>query len=305
MANDLSAFNATAWSKRIVQKLDQRNVMLQLINKDYEGELQDHGDTVYIRTPGNVSMSTYTKNSTTISYQDLAPTKEPFTVSDASYFAFKVDDVDKAQNDLSAMDMYTKRAVVAINNAIDAKIKSKYTSAATSNKITGASSAAITLTSDTSATTGVYGRIAALAEAFSTNSVPEDGRWLVVHPTIRTLLWNDTSHFIRSSDLGDYVVKSGRLSQDGSPMGVAANNGFIGTILGFDVFMTATPITDGSSNYILGGTRDAITYAGVINQIEALRLQTSFANAVRGLLLHDAVTLAEYSKELGYIKCTN
>jgi hypothetical protein len=38
MANDLSAFNAQAWSKRLVTKLDQINVMLPLINRDYEGE---------------------------------------------------------------------------------------------------------------------------------------------------------------------------------------------------------------------------------------------------------------------------
>jgi hypothetical protein len=83
MANDLSAFNAQAWSKRLVTKLDQINVMLSLINKDYEGELQNIGDTIQIRTPGNITMATYTKGQA-ISYQDLAPTKEPRSTSTTS-----------------------------------------------------------------------------------------------------------------------------------------------------------------------------------------------------------------------------
>ena len=35
MANDLSAFVPQIWSKRIVQRLNQTNVMLPLVNRDY------------------------------------------------------------------------------------------------------------------------------------------------------------------------------------------------------------------------------------------------------------------------------
>lgn len=304
MANNLAAFNAQAWSKRLVQKLDQVNVLLPLINRDYEGDLENMGDTVKVRTPGSITMGAYTKGGS-ITYQDLTPVVESFTVSDSQYFAFLVDDIDRAQNDLSAMDIYMKRAVVAINNLIEAKIASKYSSAASSNQVTGGAGAAITADSSTSLTTGIYSLICSLNEKLSKNNVPEEGRWLIVHPAIRTLLLNDTSHFIRSSDLGDYVVRSGRLSADGAPMKAADNRNFIGVMQGFDVFMRSTPVTDGTNNYVVAGNRESITYAGVINQIEALRLQSTFANAVRGLVLHDATVFAENAKTLGYIKVTN
>src|SRR5205085_2891586 len=141
MANNLAAFNRPIWVQRLIRKLDQTNVMLGLVNRDYEGDFKTGGgDTVTVRTPGSVTMGTYTKNGT-ISYQDLAPTSENFTVADAQYFAFKVDDIDQAQNDLKALDVYVNRAMVALNNLVDAKIRSKYTSTATANKITGASNA--------------------------------------------------------------------------------------------------------------------------------------------------------------------
>lgn len=303
MANDLSAFNAQAWSKRLVTKLDQINVMLRLINRDWEGDLQNVGDTVKVRTPGSVTMGAYTKNGT-ITYQDLTPTQESFTVSDAQYFAFKVDDIDRAQNDLNAMDIYSRRALVAISNLVETKILSKYSSTASANQVTGAAGAALTLDSGTG-NTGVYYVISKLSEVLDNANVPEQGRWLKVHPAIKTLLFNDTAHFIRASDLGDAIVMSGRFDSAGN--GTPANKapGFIGQILGFDVYASSVKVTDGTNNYLLAGDRDAITYAGVINEIEALRLQTTFANAIRGLVLHDAAVFAENSKRLAYVKCTN
>lgn len=300
MANDLSAFNGQAWSKRLVTKLDQINVLKRLVNTDWEGELQNVGDTVQVRTPGNVTLGAWTKNGT-ISYADLTPTKEAFTVSDAQYFAFKVDDVDKAQNDLNAMDIYMRRAVVALSNTVESKIGSVYTSTASANQITGASSAAIALDS-TTGNTGIYYNIAKLAEVLSVANVPEDGRWLLISPALRTLLWNDTAHFIRASDMGDATLKTGRFGDDGKGTKASDAPGFAGVILGFEVYcITHLPNASGAG-YMLAGDRDSITYAAQINQVEALRLQTTFANAVRGLLLHDAKVFAENAKRLAYVK---
>jgi hypothetical protein len=128
VANNLAAFNAEVWSSRLVEKINQVNVMLALVNRNWEGDLSQ-SKTAKVRTLGNIAMSNYSTGGT-ISYQDLAPTVESFTVSDAKYFAFNVDDVDKAQTDINAMDAYIGRAVVTINNTIEAKLAAAYTSAA-------------------------------------------------------------------------------------------------------------------------------------------------------------------------------
>src|SRR3954463_11654665 len=155
MANDLSAFNSEAWSTRLVTRLDQINVVLPLVNRNWEGDLRQN-KTVWVRTPGNITMGNYARGGT-ISYQDLTPTKESFTVADGKYFAFEVDDLDRAQSDISAMDVYMKRAVVAMNDAVEKKILDGLQAGVPSaNQITGASSAAITLDSTTSTSTGIY-----------------------------------------------------------------------------------------------------------------------------------------------------
>lgn len=296
--NDLSAFQPEIWSKSLIHNLDQLNVMKNLVNTDFEGDLSQN-PTVHVRTLGNVTMNPYSKNSTTISYEDLDPDLEDFTVADASYFAFKCDDVDKAQSDISALDAYTRRAAVAMSNAVEAKILSRYNLALPANKY--ANGAPVVVDSGKTST-GIYVVISKLAELLSVQSVPEIGRWLVVNPAIRTLLWNDTDHFIRASDLGDSIVMSGRFDKEGN--GTPANRapGFIGQILGFDTYMvTHLPsTTSGSpsvtSTRIVAGNRDAITYAAQITEMEAIRLQDSFASAIRGLLLHDSTVFAESSK---------
>ena len=53
-----------------------------------------------------------------------------------------------------------------------------------------------------------------------------------------------------------------------------------------------------------GAPQGAISYAGVISEIEVLRLQSTFADAGRGLLLHGAFVPAESAKRLVCIVAT-
>lgn len=296
MANNLSAFNAQAWSKRLITNLDQTNVMLPLVNRDYEGELQNIGDTVQVRTLGSITLSPYTKNST-ISYQDLAPVKEPMTVSDAQSFSFKVDDLEKAQNDLEALDAYTKRAAVGMNNVVEAKLLSKYSQCLAANQITGASAAPIALTSASADATDLYVILTQARAKLSKQNVPLEGRWVVIDPDSTTLLLNDTKRFIRATDMGDRVIMSGL---PGATAQTAP--GFIGRCAGFDVYESNAVPTDANAKYLQFGTRMAISYAAQLTEMEAIRLETTFATAIRGLLLHDTAVFAEASKAYGYIK---
>ena len=297
VANNLAAFNSQAWSKRIIHNLDQVNVMLALVNKDYEGELQNIGDTVQVRTLGSISLASYAKNQT-ITYQDLAPVREAMVIADAQSFAFKVDDLEKAQNDINAMDAYTTRAAVALNNVIEAKLLSFYPQALVANQITGAAAANIALSSTLTDGTSVYDNLVLARTKLTQQNVPMTGRWVVVDPATTALLLKDTVHFIRATDLGDNVVTNGSSAFGGN------RPGYIGRIAGFDVYESnQVPVVSGAK-YIQYGTPMAISYAAQLREMEAIRLETTFATAVRGLLLHDGKVFAEASKAFGYIKAT-
>jgi hypothetical protein len=248
VANDLSAFDAQVWSKSLIANLDRVNVMIGKTNRQWDGLLENVGDTVQVRTLGSVTVRSYSRNQT-LSYEDLTPTKEPLTVNDAEYFAFRVDDVDKVQNDVDALNGYTMRAATAMSNKIEDKILSAYSSALAANKITsggaGASGngSAVTLTS-TTAGTSVYDNLVLARECMDVQNVPlynDDGtsaRWVVVSPAVVSLLLKDTTHFIRSTEMGDKVAAYGTVDGSRPP-----RPGLVGMCAGFEIYTSnALPV---------------------------------------------------------------
>jgi hypothetical protein len=290
--NNVAAFNAIAFSKKLIMNLDRINVMLGLVNRDWEGDLKNQGDTVQVRTLGSITMSSYDKT-TDIAYENLAPVKEPFTVDDAQYFAFAVDDTEEAQTDEKLLDLYSTRAAVEMTNVVEAKLLSNYASALAANRITGASNAAITLDKD-----NVYGYFVEARTRLSKQNVPLVGRWAVVDPDTTGLLLKSPD-FTKATSLGDSVMRDGVIV---TPDGGQPRPGFIGRIAGFDVYESnAVPVASGAK-YLQFGDKYAISYAAQISKIETIRLQNRFATACRGLLLHDSVVFAEASKRLATIK---
>ena len=383
MSNNLAAFNSEAWSERLVTKLDQINVMLPLVNRNWEGDLRQN-KTVHVRTAGNISMGSYSRGAT-ISYQDLTPTNESFTVNDGEYFAFEVDDLDKAQSDVNAMDVYLKRAVVAMNNTVESQAPggllqsagvqlgapspgsgailtpvisggavasvtitaggTGYTSApviqfvggngngatATCTVSGGAINAvtvtaggnnytiapyvilttasAVTLTTSTGTTvsaTDIYPQFCNVRSILSKANVPATTgtRWAVVDPDTTSLLLQDTEHFVRAGELGDKVVQYGLIGGEEVARTAAEAPGFVGMVAGFAVYETPHVPRVSGNKVLLFGDNEAISYAAQITEIEALRLQTTFANAIRGLLLHDTFVAAENSKRLVSLTAT-
>jgi hypothetical protein len=300
VANDLSAFIPQIWSKRIVQRLNQTNVMLPLVNRDYEGDIQQAGDTVYIRTYGDVAVQDYERN-TVLNYSDLAPTKESLTVNTAKSFQFKVDDLDTAQNDINALDGYTERAVVSLNNVVEAFLQGAYTQTNTANQITNGGSAY------TISASNAYTVIVAAVAALDTLNVPQSDRWCILTPTFKSFLVRDNTYLIRSTDLGDNIVTSGRIADGQGGMRPptvreAEGMGFFGRVAGMDLYMSNAVPNDGTARYCMFGQGQPICYAAQLRNMEAIRLETTFATAVRGLLLHGKLVPTEYQKRLGYIK---
>lgn len=304
MANDLSALIPQVWSAKTIQRINQTNLMLGFTNRDYEGEIKAAGDTVYVRTFGDVVVTNYTRGQQ-ISYSDLAPTKESMTVKDSKSFAFAIDRLDIAQNDLSALDGYADRAAVALNNTIETKLQSVYGSSSipSGNKINNAGSAY------TISASNAYSIIVDAGKALDVQHAPSDGRWLVITPTYRAFLLKDTSNVIRSTDLGDEIITSGKWkggTGEYAPMtarNAAAMINYVGKVAGFDVFWGNTPLSDANGRYCLFGQGQPIAYASQLRDVSYLQtMETTFGSAMRGLLLHDTAVFAEWGKRLGYIQ---
>jgi ABC-type transporter lipoprotein component MlaA len=66
-----SNFVPEVWSKEIGKIFDKQTVMASLVNTRFEGEIKKAGDTVYVRTFGNVTVNDYTRNMTIIAVPSI------------------------------------------------------------------------------------------------------------------------------------------------------------------------------------------------------------------------------------------
>ena len=91
LKSSYSAFIPQIWSQKLSQMLDKNCVMLQCVNRNWEGEIKNQGDTVKIITPADVTVSTLTSEN--IEYSALTPTSQDLVIDQKKFFAFKIDDV--------------------------------------------------------------------------------------------------------------------------------------------------------------------------------------------------------------------
>jgi len=78
------AFVPEIWSQKLNTMLEKDCVMLQCVNRNYEGEIKNQGDKVKIITPAAVSISTL--GSSNITYDALEPTATSLVIDQKKFF---------------------------------------------------------------------------------------------------------------------------------------------------------------------------------------------------------------------------
>lgn len=145
----MGAFTPIKFSLKLVELLYNDPLYAKITNTKYEGQIKDSGDKVRVRTAGRISLSTYTKGLQLVK-QELTPTYEDLEIDQLKYFSFGVDDVDKIQNDINAIDEYAANAKRDMSELIDTDILSYarknvyYANAVGTNYSTGTVSIAAT-----------------------------------------------------------------------------------------------------------------------------------------------------------------
>jgi len=257
-------FIPEVWSQKLLKIFDKNAVMANLINRDFEGDIQSAGDVVKVRTFGDVTINSYTRDMT-ISFQALTDPMQEMTIDQQKYFAFKVDDMDKAQANVDILEGYTGRAAIAIRNLVDTFLLGQYANVDAGNVI-GTNETPITLTA-----ANVYGYLADMSQLLDEDNIPSEDRALVITPKVKNLLLKSTE-FTRATTLGDNVVQ----------------NGYIGNVAGFSVHVSTNLAAVSGVMNLMAFHRDFISFASQISQIEHVRPYNMFADAVKGLYLYGA-----------------
>jgi hypothetical protein len=262
----ITKFRPEIWSANLQVALRPQLRYGQLINRDYEGDIANAGDTVRITSIGRPTINTYVPNSTVITPEQVTDTQRTLVVDQAKYFAFGVDDVDARQAAGNVLPTAMNEAAFNLASVIDAYIASSYTAVQAQNQL-----GAITVTSSTTPT-DVYDKVLIpLRLLLDQANVPDQGRQVVVTPAMYACLLRD-QRFISNA--------AGNISS-------ALTSGVIDTITGMNVLVSnVAPNVTGNQYAIIAGVSSAYTFAEQINKVEAYRPQSAFEDAIKGLALY-------------------
>lgn len=278
----ISRFIPQIWSAQLLSALQKSLVFAQpgVVNRNYEGEIAQAGDTVRITSISDPTIGTYTPNSTSITPEELTDAQRTLTIDQAKYFAFQVDDVDMRQAKGNVMPEAMGRAAYRLRDVVDQYVAAFYTAVPAANTLNSGSAVAVT----TSTPTDAYDKILVpLSVKLDEANVPTEGRWLVAPPWLHGRLLLD-SRFIKANEA---ATTSG------------LRNAVVGNAADFTILKSNNVVNVTGDDYaVMCGVDQAITFAEQISKVEAYRPEAKFADAVKGLHLWGAKVIRP--EMLGY-----
>lgn len=242
-------FIQTIWSKRIQDDLELKCKLVDNCLRDYEGDVK-HAQSVKILGVGEPTIGAY-DGTQDITIEDMEDKGQMLTIDQANYFAFYVDDIDKAQSVPGLAEKYQAKAVHGLAVARDTYVANLIKGATNSTPASNLTEEAVKQAIDNA--------IVALRE----RNFDEEGV-IEITPAVYNVFKNCL--ITLSTNNPEYIKK-----------------GIVGVYDDFNVVMSNNMAKDGSHAYCDVRGKKAIAFAGQINEVEALRAEKRFKDIVRGL----------------------
>lgn len=253
----ITTFIPKLWSARLLQAYEARLVFGGLVNRNYEGEIQQMGDTVHINTLNDITVKAYDRTKDIEDPDELTTTDQTLVIDQGSYYNFFVNDVDKVQAAGDLMDTAMTNAAARLAEESEDFLIGKVLSEA-GIAMNGA------VTKD-----NIWETIVSIKVAMDKAKVPQEGRHLVVTPAIEGILLTDDR----------FVKTAAQASQD------RLVNGTVARAAGFDIYVSLSTEMKGK---MVAFNTDSVTFANQLTKTEAYRPEKRFADAVRGLNVYGA-----------------
>lgn len=278
LGGDIDNFIPALWSATILLALKKVLVYTQprIMNRNYEGQIKEQGDTVKINSVGRPTIFDYTKNTNMPDPETLEGGQRNLTITQSKGFNFQVDDIDKVQGNPDVMDPAMNEAAYGLGDIADQYAAAKMLSGVTENTIGTVETPIVPKPEE--GVSGAYENLVDLGVKLDEQNVPADDRWVVVPPWFHGMLTKD--HRFVSYAAIDVLY-----------------NRQVGEAAGFAILSSNNTPTiaapEGNENTkvryaFLAGSSMAGTFAEQISQVEAYRPEKRFADAVKGLHLYGA-----------------
>lgn len=278
LGGDIDNFIPALWSATILLALQKVLVYTQprIMNRNYEGEIKEKGDTVKINSVGRPTIFDYTKNTNMPDPETLEGGERVLTITQSKGFNFEVDDIDKVQANADVMDPAMNEAAYALGDVADQFAAAKLLAGVTENTIGTVETPIIPKPEE--GVEGAYENLVDLGVKLDEQNVPAEERWVVVPPWFHGMLTKD-HRFVSYAAID--VLYNRQVGEAAGFSVLSSNN--VPTI--------AAPAENANTKTrygLLAGSSMAGTFAEQINQVEAYRPEKRFADAVKGLHLYGA-----------------
>ena len=106
------------WSLSLNKKLDKSGVGMKIVNKIYEKDIKNYGDTVHIGEIGDVTISDYSEDESDggVTYQRVDATSQDLKIDQSKSFGIFLSDITQKQSNIKDLQAkFEARAKTAVD----------------------------------------------------------------------------------------------------------------------------------------------------------------------------------------------
>lgn len=269
-------FIQTVWSKKIQDDLEEKCKLVQDCTREYEGDCQ-YAQTVKILAVGDPTIGNYTGADITI--EEMSDSSQDLVIDVQKYFAFEVKDVDKAQSVPGLPEKYQQKSVNAL-----ALAREKHIGALVAGK---AQTTANEEAGNDTYKEGAKNTVTATAKTKGAIKTALDDAIV----TLREKNFDDSG--VIELDPRSYKTFKDELIELKTANDEMIRRGVVAEYDGFQVKSTNNVYRDSTHVYCIVRSKNAIAFAGQINEVEAGRMEKRFSDYVRGLDTYGAKIIAQ------------
>jgi hypothetical protein len=285
-----TGFIPEIWSAKLVEKFYASTVLSAISNTDYEGEIQNQGDRVKIRTKPSITIRDYKADGLLGLDRPTGGSVELY-IGIGKYFSLILDDVMEIQSDLNILSMWSDDAAQQLKIVVDrdvldgmwngcAVLNRGITAGAISGNLNlGKTTAPLQLKQNpTTAEVGILDLLLRMGQVLDEQNIPEQGRWVVMPA------W--AGRYLKQSEL-----RQAYLSGDSVSM---LRNGRLGMVDRFTIYISNLLPNNSTApaNFVAGewpvlaGHAHGLTFASQVSKVETLRSELTFGQILRGLQVY-------------------
>ena len=266
MAIDNTTVVPILYAARLVAQYERVRVHGQRVDRQWQGQLANGGDTVRLNVAAAGTLTDYVQATDLVYSKADITALGDLTLTKQKYFAAKLDDIDRIQAVVGVLDARVDKDAILLAEAVDADTRTVMVAAATASTATPIDHNSATPSIDDL-------NIPLMHRHLDVAKMPRAGRWVIIGPY--------TAEYFMKVSLTNAVLNA--------PAVAGLQNGMIGSFGGFTWYVDGgensgyVAANNAAAETWLFGNDSATAFIDQVRTVEQIRLESDFANAVRGL----------------------